>query len=78
MCIRDRSKALISGDDGLEAIEIIASNAKDYLSPEGHIFIEHGQDQEKEIQKIFELNNWKDIICYRDLGGLPRITTAKF
>ena len=72
------SKALVSGDDGLEAIEIIVSNAADYLSPEGKIFIEHGEDQEKEIQKIFELNNWRDIICFRDLGGLPRITTAKF
>ena len=76
--IFEPSKALISGDDGLEAIEIIASNAMDYLSSEGQIFIEHGKDQEREIQKIFELNNWKDIICYRDLGGLPRITTAKF
>jgi release factor glutamine methyltransferase len=71
------SKALVSGDDGLEAIEIIVSDAAEYLSPEGKIFIEHGKDQEKEIQKIFELNNWKDIICHRDLGGLPRITAAK-
>ena len=72
------SKALVSGDDGLEAIEIISSNAAEYLSPEGKIFIEHGKDQKKEIQKIFELNNWRDIICHRDFGGLPRITTAKF
>lgn len=72
------SKALISGDDGLEAIEIISSNAAEYLSPGGKIFIEHGNDQEKEVQKIFELNNWRDIICLRDLGGLPRMTTAKF
>jgi len=72
------SKALVSGDDGLDAIEIISSNAAEYLSPEGKIFIEHGKDQKKEIQKIFELNNWRDIICLRDFGGLPRITTAKF
>ncbi len=72
------SKALVSGDDGLEAIEIISSNAAEYLSPEGKIFIEHGKDQKKEIQKIFELNNWRDIICHRDFCGLPRITTAKF
>ena len=72
------SKALVSGDDGLKAIEIISSNAAEYLSPEGKIFIEHGKDQKKEIQKIFELNNWRDIICHRDYGGLPRITTAKF
>ena len=72
------SKALVSGDDGLEAIEIISSNAAEYLSPGGKIYIEHGNDQEKEVQKIFELNNWRDIICLRDLGGLPRITTAKF
>jgi len=72
------SKALVSGDDGLEAIEIISSNAAEYLSPGGKIYIEHGNDQEKEVQKIFELNNWRDIICHRDYGGLPRITTAKF
>ena len=72
------SKALVSGGDGLDAIEIISSNAAEYLSPEGKIFIEHGKDQKKEIQKIFELNNWRDIICHRDFGGLPRITTAKF
>jgi len=72
------SKALVSGDDGLKAIEIISSNAAEYLSPEGKIFIEHGKYQKKEIQKIFELNNWRDIICLRDYGGLPRITTAKF
>ena len=72
------SKALVSGDDGLDAIEIISSNAAEYLSPEGKIFIEHGKDQKKEIQKIFELNNWRDIICLRDFGGFPRITTAKF
>ena len=69
--------ALISGEDGLDAIRHIANNAKQFLKINGTILIEHGKDQEKAVNQIFISNQWERIKCLPDLRGFPRITMAK-
>ncbi len=69
--------ALISGSDGLEAIRHISTNAKEYLSHNGVLILEHGNTQEKEVAEILTAAKWKDIICAQDLRRFPRVTVAK-
>lgn len=69
--------ALISGEDGLDAIRHIANNAKQFLKINGTILIEHGKDQEMAVNQIFKSNQWERIKCLPDLRGFPRITMAK-
>jgi|TARA_B110000438_G_scaffold33946_1_gene33715 release factor glutamine methyltransferase len=69
--------ALVSGEDGLDAIRHIAKNAKQFLKIDGTLLIEHGKDQEKAVNQIFKSNQWGKIKCLTDLRGFPRITVAK-
>jgi release factor glutamine methyltransferase len=69
--------ALISGEDGLDAIRHIANNAKQFLKNNGTILIEHGMDQEMAVNQILKSNQWNKIKCLPDLRGFPRITVAK-
>ena len=69
--------ALISGDDGLDAIRHIAKTAKQFLKNNGTILIEHGMDQKVAVNQILKSYQWKKIKCLPDLRGFPRITMAK-
>jgi release factor glutamine methyltransferase len=70
-------EALISGNDGLDAIRHIALNAKSYLNIDGLLLLEHGKDQENEVNQILTSAEWEVIKCVRDLRGFPRLTVAK-
>ncbi|MEC8955592.1 MAG: peptide chain release factor N(5)-glutamine methyltransferase, partial [Pseudomonadota bacterium] len=69
--------ALISGSDGLEAIRHISANAKEYLSYDGILILEHGNKQKKEVAEILTKKNWKNINNIKDLRRFPRVTMAK-
>jgi len=66
--------ALTSGDDGLDDIRIIINQAWSYLQPQGWLIIEHGYNQAKAIQSLFEADNYTNIQTRNDLGGNPRIS----
>lgn len=68
--------ALASGDDGLDAIRIIAAGAGAVLEPGGWLLIEHGAEQHEAIAKILRANGWTDIDLEKDLSALPRVTIA--
>lgn len=69
--------ALASGKDGLDDIREIAKTAGSVLSEGGHLLLEHGSEQQEDVARILENNGWTDVECVQDLGGRPRVTTAR-
>lgn len=72
----DPITALASGDDGLDDIRLIASQAGKHLKPLGRLFIEHGYDQKPEMLDIFSKNAFTEIQQANDMANNPRITFA--
>ncbi len=66
------SKALISGHDGLQSLEYIIANSKNFLAPNGFIILEHGYNQRDEVKKLLKLHDYHNITCWQDLGGNDR------
>ena len=69
--------ALAAGDDGLDAIRVIAADCPDVLVAGGLLAIEHGFDQADEVRSLLENRGWTDVRCHNDLAGLPRVTAAR-
>ena len=69
--------ALVAGDDGLDAIRVLARDCGDILVERGLLLIEHGSDQREAVAALLEAHGWIDIECHNDLAGLPRVTAAR-
>lgn len=69
--------ALMAGDDGFDAIRVLARECAPVLKDGGAIMIEHGLDQENGVASILATQSWSSIECHKDYAGLPRITTAR-
>ncbi|HLB55972.1 MAG TPA: peptide chain release factor N(5)-glutamine methyltransferase [Coxiellaceae bacterium] len=69
--------ALVSGKNGLDAIEKIVSCAKDFLNENSFLVIEHGFDQAEAVCNIFKKNDFVEIKNHRDLADVPRFVTGK-
>jgi len=70
------SLALVAGDDGLDAIRILAMDVRALLAHDGILMIEHGADQEEAVAGLLRHHGWSGIECFRDLAGRPRVTKA--
>jgi len=68
------SAALIAAESGLSDIRIIAHEAYSRLDKGGYLLIEHGYNQEQQVQAIFKDGNYQNIQTITDLAGLPRVT----
>jgi release factor glutamine methyltransferase len=66
--------ALIADNQGLSDIQIIADKTRSYLTPQGHLLIEHGYNQAPQVQAIFNALAYDKVQFYRDLSGQPRVT----
>ncbi|MFI3186675.1 MAG: peptide chain release factor N(5)-glutamine methyltransferase [Methylococcaceae bacterium] len=66
--------ALSSADQGLSDIKIIATAARNYLEPYGHLLIEHGYNQHQLVQALFKYLQYDNVQTYADLSGQPRVT----
>lgn len=69
--------ALASGDSGLADIEKIITMSKRYLSPNSILLLEHGYDQAKDINSLFQRYLYSDICLYTDINGNDRATQAR-
>ena len=70
--------ALDGGKSGLDFYEKIINNAHKYLTPQGHLCLEIGEDQKDAVLEIFKTSNiWAEIETYKDLGNNDRVITAK-
>ena len=69
--------ALSPGEDGLEAIRVLARDCAPILIPGGPLLLEHGIDQKEDVARLLREHGWSDIECFDDLTGRPRATMAR-
>ena len=70
--------ALCAAMQGLSDIKIIAGTARNRLDYGGHLLIEHGYDQQNQVQAIFKHFHYDNIQTYTDLSGQPRVTYGQW
>lgn len=68
--------ALISQENGLQDVRLIAEQARLHLKPDGLLMLEHGFDQHLQVQTIFKNLNYQKITTYQDLSGNYRVTSG--
>lgn len=69
--------ALLSADNGLADIREIIEHSQPYLKPGGWLLIEHGFQQGKAVQALFQTFKFCQIKTFADLNRLPRVTIAQ-
>lgn len=70
--------ALCAAEQGLGDIKIIADTARNYLEPCGHLLIEHGYNQQHQVQTLFKDLHYDKVQTYTDLSGQPRVTYGQW
>ncbi|MCY4051389.1 MAG: peptide chain release factor N(5)-glutamine methyltransferase [Gammaproteobacteria bacterium] len=69
--------ALISGEDGLDAMRQIVREAPDYLHSNGWLILEHAYHQAIQVQAIMESAHFEDIHSEKDLTGHFRVSCGR-
>jgi release factor glutamine methyltransferase len=73
----DPALALFAGQDGLDAIRVVADVAARLLRPAGFVCIEHGDVQgESAVGVLVDSGAFRGVRDHRDLTGRPRFVTA--
>ncbi len=70
--------ALSAPEQGLADIKIIAAAARNHLESGGHLLIEHGYNQQQQVQALFKDLHYDKIQTYTDLSGQPRVTYGQW
>jgi release factor glutamine methyltransferase len=69
--------ALAAGEDGLDAVRLLARDCRRIVAPQGILVLEHGADQEQAVADLLQAAGWTGVQSYRDLAGLPRAALAR-
>lgn len=73
----DPALALFSGDDGLDAMRVVAQVAARLLTDDGTVCAEHAELQAEAAPAIFaEAGTYRSVRDHRDLSARPRFVTA--
>jgi len=72
--VAEPRQALVSGQDGLNAIRIITAQATAHLSPGGWLLFEHGHDQGSAVQTLLSQSGFMQVQSRNDLAGIARCT----
>jgi release factor glutamine methyltransferase len=70
--------ALLSGDDGLDAIREICRMAPQYICRGGYLLIEHGFSQGFEVRSLLQAAGCLNVQTVNDLPGQERVTFGHF
>jgi len=74
----DPHLALFSGDDGLDALRVLATRAALLLRPGGWVGAEHADLQGESAPAVFAAaGRWRDVRDREDLSGRARYLTAR-
>ncbi len=74
----DPHLALFSGDDGLDAMRVLAVRAARLLRPGGVVGAEHADQQGESAPAVFTAaGRWTEVRDHRDLSGRARFLTAR-
>jgi release factor glutamine methyltransferase len=71
------ASALISGTSGMDDIEHICLHARNYLTDDGWLIVEHGYDQQQAVASCFAKNGFSEIEQKQDLSGHTRMTAGR-
>ena len=66
--------ALASGDDGLQDIRHIISQAPAHLHPGGWLMFEHGYDQAASVRRLLQEAGLIELFSACDLAGIERVS----
>ncbi|MCR4346998.1 MAG: peptide chain release factor N(5)-glutamine methyltransferase [Sulfuricaulis sp.] len=69
--------ALVSGADGLDAIQHIARHARTVLKPGGWLLFEHGWDQVVAVGELLRQYDYSDMVYHQDLAGHARVAACR-
>ena len=69
--------ALCSGETGLEALEVIIFGAADHLQPGGWLVLEHGYDQQQQVQSLLQAQGFVQVETFSDFNDLPRVSVGR-
>ena len=70
-------EALFAGPDGLELLRSLIAGVGLVLAPGGALALEHGPDQASRLLAWCGEAGLLDVTHHRDLGGRPRVVTAR-
>ena len=73
---RDPRAALVAGPSGLEAYEALAGPARELLAPGGHLVLELGAGQAREVERIVAAAGLTVREVRRDFRGIERVLVA--
>jgi len=73
----DPVMALDGGTNGLMLIQQLVEQAPKHLSEGGHLLLEIGKDQEKEVIKLLEINGYSEILALPDYQGVMRFVEGR-
>lgn len=68
--------ALVSAENGLQDIRMLAEQARGHFKAHGRLLIEHGYNQQTEVQSIFKYLGYRQVCTHLDLSGNPRVTSG--
>ncbi len=69
--------ALVSGDDGLDDLRKIVRQAQRCLKLSGWLLVEHGYDQARQVQNLFQQAGYTNISSHPDLAGNDRVVMGQ-
>lgn len=69
--------ALDGGEDGLNFYRIISKKAAIYLKPGGHLILEIGWNQARDVKKLLEQEDFMGIEIMKDYAGFDRVVLGK-
>jgi len=70
--------ALVAKNHGLADIALIIQQSRDYLRSEGWLILEHGYQQAKDVQTLFQQAGYQAIDTLKDYGQQDRITQGRY
>lgn len=70
-------QALASGDDGLDDIRQIVTQAPAHLHPGGWLLLEHGYDQAVKVRALLMEAGFEDVQSRPDLSGIERCSGGR-
>ena len=71
------SSALVAGEDGLDDLRAIITQAPQHLQPGGWLLLEHGYDQAAAVRELLAQNDFEQIESRDDLAGHERINLGR-
>ena len=70
-------QALTSGDDGLDDVRQIVTQARAHLHPGGWLLLEHGYDQAGPVRTLLMEAGFEDVQSRQDLSGIERCSGGR-